>query len=71
MIKGKGNNMGKVKDMGVINQGREKTRWKNVQRIMRSTKMSIHKKRPSKRVTLTCAHKEKDDRKISRRGMMT
>jgi hypothetical protein len=33
MIEGKGDNMGKVKDMGVINQGREKIRWKNVLKI--------------------------------------
>jgi len=26
MIKGKGNNMGKVEDMGVINQGKEEIR---------------------------------------------
>jgi hypothetical protein len=30
MIKGKGNNMGKAKDMGVINQGKEKIGGKNV-----------------------------------------
>jgi hypothetical protein len=43
--------------MGVINQGREKTRWKNVHKTTQSTKMSIHKKRPNKKVTLTHAHK--------------
>jgi hypothetical protein len=38
IIEGKGNNMGKVKDMDVINQGREKTRWKNVQRTSKAQK---------------------------------
>jgi hypothetical protein len=64
MIEGKGNNMGKVKDMGVINQGREKIRWKNVQRTTQSTKINVHKKKPNKRVTLTHAHKQKNDREI-------
>jgi hypothetical protein len=30
MIKSEGNNMGKAKDMGVMNQGREKIRGKNI-----------------------------------------
>jgi hypothetical protein len=29
MIKSKGNNMGKAENMGVMNQGREKTEGKN------------------------------------------
>jgi hypothetical protein len=57
MIEGKGNNMGKVKDMGVINQGKEKTRWKNVQRTTQSLITIVHQKGPSKRITLTHAHK--------------
>ncbi len=40
MIKGEGNNMGMAKDMGVINQGREKTRSENLQKTTQSTKMN-------------------------------
>jgi hypothetical protein len=49
--------MGKAKDMGVINQGKEKIGGKNVQKIMLNTKMNKHKKKPNKRITLMCAHK--------------
>ncbi len=63
--------MGKAKDMGVINQGKEKIGGKNVQKIMLNTKMNKHKKKPNKRITLMCAHKWKDDKQITQRGMMT
>jgi hypothetical protein len=45
MNKSKGNNMGKVKNMGVADQIREKTQGKNVQGIMQNKKMNEHKKR--------------------------
>jgi hypothetical protein len=57
MIKNKGNNMGKVEDMGVISQIKEKTKRKKVQKIMQNTKMIEHKKKPNKGVTLMHAHK--------------
>ncbi len=44
--------MNKVKDMGVISQRKEKTIRKKVQKIMQNTKMSEHKKKPNKEVTL-------------------
>jgi hypothetical protein len=34
-------------------------------------KMSQSKKRPNERVTLTCAHKRKENIKLSLEGMMT
>jgi tryptophanyl-tRNA synthetase len=52
MIKNKENNMGRVEDMGVINQKRE-----NVQGTTQSTKMSKSKKKICKRVTLTHDYK--------------
>jgi hypothetical protein len=36
--------MGRAEHMGVINQGREKTREKNVWKTMQNMKMSEHKK---------------------------
>jgi hypothetical protein len=40
MINGEGNDMGKAKDMGVIDQGREETRKENPQRTTQNAKMS-------------------------------
>ncbi len=45
MNESKGNNMGKVKNMGVVDQIREKTQRKNVQGIMPQKKKNEHKKR--------------------------
>ncbi len=45
MIKSKGNNIGKVEDMGIISQRMEKTQGKNVQRIMQNMIMNKHKKK--------------------------
>jgi hypothetical protein len=45
MNKSKRNNMGKVKYMGVVDQIREKTCGKNVQKIMQNKKMNEKKKR--------------------------
>jgi hypothetical protein len=44
MNKNKRNNMGKVKDMGVVDRIREKTRGKNVQGIMQNKKINAQKK---------------------------
>jgi hypothetical protein len=57
MIKGKGNNMGRATDMGVINQGREKIGRKNVQKIMLNAKMNKRKIKLNKRTTLMHANK--------------
>ncbi len=62
--------MGKVKDMGVVNQIREKTKEENVQGIMQTKKMNEHKKRFDKLITMMCAHKRKDNKQIFRRKMM-
>jgi hypothetical protein len=56
MIKGEGDDMDKVKDIGVIGQRREKTRKENPQKTSQSTKMNKGKKRPYKRVIVLCAH---------------
>lgn len=61
MIKCKGNNMGKAKCMGVISQGKEKIRKKNVWRTMQNMKMSEHKQKPCKGVNLMHAHGWTDD----------
>jgi hypothetical protein len=46
MIKGKGNNMGMAKDMGVINQGREKCSKNNVkhknEQVQKKTQQRDH-----------------------------
>jgi hypothetical protein len=42
--------MAMAKDMGVIGQGREKTRRENPWKIMWSAKMSKFKKKPYKRI---------------------
>jgi hypothetical protein len=65
MIKNKGNNMGRANDMGVLNQGREKTWGKNTKKRTQNTKMNKCKKRPSKGVNLTCAHKWRNEKQIS------
>jgi hypothetical protein len=54
--------MGMIEDVGVVGQGREETQGKNTQRTTQNTKMSQGKKKPSKKVTLMHAHKQKDDR---------
>jgi hypothetical protein len=46
MIKGKGINIGKVKYMGGIGQGREKTQGKSVWKTMQNTKMNEMQKEP-------------------------
>jgi hypothetical protein len=52
--------------MGVINQRKE-----NIGKIMQNTKMNEHKKKFGKKVTLTHAHRWKDDKQISQRVVMT
>lgn len=47
--------MGKVENMGVITQ-EKRHEGKMFEKQHKTTKMNEHKKRPSKEVTLICAH---------------
>jgi hypothetical protein len=57
MNKSKGNNMGKVKDMGVVNQIREKNMREKCSRNNAKQKMNEEKKRFDKRITMMHVHK--------------
>jgi hypothetical protein len=57
MIKGKENNMGMVKDMGVINQKKGKIKRENIQGTTQNTKMIKRKKKLYKHVALTHDYK--------------
>jgi hypothetical protein len=61
MIKGKGDDMGWAKDMGVIGQKKKKTRKKNPRRIMQNMKMNKSKKKAYKRIALLSAHRRRND----------
>lgn len=63
--------MNKAKNMGVVGQVREKTWRKNIQKIMENKKMNEGKKRPNQWVTMTCAHRQKDDKQIFWKGVTT
>lgn len=59
------------KDVSVINQIGEKTRRKNVWAATQNTKMGKNKKGLSERITLLHTNRQKEDKQISQRGMMT
>jgi len=61
--------MGRTKNMGVVNVRKKKTLKRKM--LTQNIKTSQNKKRFNKKVTLTRAHKWKDDSQISWKGALT